>query len=294
MAGHLGAAVVAGYYIWEDFSDLYSEASSSIISELNRIMSGDEALWFDQKKAGLSIPELFSSGPLSKKPGDPSRIRDALAGNIATMRASGHNVIFAALALRGLHDHPSEASEDIVLGVEKLIKGFNKSGSGRGYHGKERGWINANDIVKGNELTSASYQSEEEMVELVIDELIENGSRRRRGFGGLFHLINHTAALIDLSQLGYVDLAQAGMPAHRHHLGLIQRLPDLSIELGTLVRATQQPTVADYWTIKNSTQWSGWLTHRIKTIYGFHSLLEWIDDPKKRRKAKDQFLYLMA
>jgi len=294
MAGHLGAAVVAGYFIGEDFSDLYSKASSSIKSELDRIMRGDEALWFDQKKAGLSIPELFSAGTLSKKQSDPSRITHALAQNIGTMRASGHNVIFTALALRGLQDHPSEATEDIVSGIEKLIKGFDKSGSGRGYYGKERGWIDADDIVKANDLTSVSYESEGEMVEKVIDELIENGSRRRRGFGGLFHLINHTAALIDLSQLGFNDLALAGMPAHKHHLGLIQRLPDLSVELGTLVRASRKPVVPEYWTLKNSVQWSGWLTHRIKTIYGFHTLLGWIDEPSKRRKAEEQFLYLMA
>ena len=98
MAGHLGAAVVAGYFIGEDFSDLYSEASASIKSELDRIMRGDEALWFDQEKAGLSIPQLFSPGPQSKKQGDPTKITQALAQNIGTMRASGHNVIFAALA----------------------------------------------------------------------------------------------------------------------------------------------------------------------------------------------------
>ncbi|MDA7510415.1 hypothetical protein N8737_04240 [Verrucomicrobia bacterium] len=294
MAGHLGAAVVAGYFIGEDFSDLYSEASASIKSELDRIMRGDEALWFDQEKAGLSIPQLFSPGPQSKKQGDPTKITQALAQNIGTMRASGHNVIFAALALRGLQDHPSEATEDIVSGIEKLIKGFNKSGPGRGYYGKERGWINATDIVAANELTSVSYGSEAEMVERVVNELIKNGSRRRRGFGGLFHLINHTAALISLSQLGFNDLALAGMQAHRHHLELIQRLPDLSTELGILVRSTLSPKVSKYWELKNSTQWSGWLTHRIKTIYGFHTLLDWIDEPSKKRKAEEQFLYLMA
>jgi hypothetical protein len=195
---------------------------------------------------------------------------------------------------RNFQGHPSEATQDIVSGIEKLIRGFDKSGPGRGYYGKERGWINANDIVATKELTGVSYKTEGEMVEKVIDELIENGSLRRRGFGGLFHLINHTAALISLSQLGFNDLAQAGIPAHRHHLELIQRLPDLSVELGTLVRSTQKPDVPKYWTLKNSTQWSGWLTHRIKTIYGFQTLLEWIDETSKKRKAEEQFLYLMA
>ena len=295
MAGHLGAAVVAGYFIGEDFSDLYSDVGPSIESELDRIMKGDEALWYDEKKAGVSIPELFSStSNLENQTGDQANISEALGKNIGSMRASGHNVIFTALALRALQDHPSEASEELTIGIEKLIQGFNKNGPGRGYFGKERGWINANSILKTSELTTPSYHSEKEMAETVIDELIEGAAIRRRGFGGLFHLINHAAALIDLAHLGFNELAQAGMPAHRHHLELIRRLPDLSDELGKLERSNRNPKTADYWDRKNSTQWSGWLTHRIKTIYGFQTLLEWIDKPSKKAKAEEQFLYLMA
>ncbi len=36
------------------------------------------------------------------------------------------------------------------------------------------------------------------------------------------------------------------------------------------------------------------LTHRIKTLYGFHTLLRLVEDSAKRSKAEKSFLYLMA
>ena len=36
------------------------------------------------------------------------------------------------------------------------------------------------------------------------------------------------------------------------------------------------------------------LTHRIKTLYGFNVLKEFVEDDGKRRRAEEAFLYLMA
>ena len=132
------------------------------------------------------------------------------------------------------------------------------------------------------------------MAAAVVDELIASASQHRRGFGGLFHVINHATALTELARFGYTDLAERGLAAHRHHLQLWQSLPDLTAELGELKRAERDPRDPEYWRRDGSSQWSAHLTHRIKTLYGFFSLLRLIEDPAKRKIAEEKFLYLMA
>ncbi|MFH1264909.1 MAG: hypothetical protein ABIK89_04235 [Planctomycetota bacterium] len=36
------------------------------------------------------------------------------------------------------------------------------------------------------------------------------------------------------------------------------------------------------------------LTHRIKTLYGFFTLVRFVEDSAKRKQAEEKFLYLMA
>jgi hypothetical protein len=65
-------------------------------------------------------------------------------------------------------------------------------------------------------------------------------------------------------------------------------------EWGTLKQAESDPRTADYWKVPSTSQWSAHLTHRIKTLYGFLTLLRFAEDPAQREQAEDRFLYLMA
>ena len=121
MAGHLGAAVVAGYFFGEDQGDLPAEVYRGIEGELNRIIAGEEAIWFNAKKAGIRPSELFQ--PPTSSETEPQSIRSiatALNNSVAELRQSGHNVIFAAIALRGLHDHEEYQTPEMILGIRKL------------------------------------------------------------------------------------------------------------------------------------------------------------------------------
>ena len=64
-----------------------------------------------------SLAELFEPLP-EEKPDEQliSGIASELAKNIGETRQSGHNVIFASIALRALHDHPEYATPSIVTG----------------------------------------------------------------------------------------------------------------------------------------------------------------------------------
>ena len=138
MTGHLGAAVVAGYFFSEDLPDLDQAVYHGIEGELDRILRGEEArTWFDPQKVGITAVDLFE--PFPDEPPQTEQIEtitQALAGNIDGMRESGHNTIFTSIAIRALRDHPDFATPAVIDGIRQLIAGFNDTGPGRGYYGR--------------------------------------------------------------------------------------------------------------------------------------------------------------
>jgi len=47
MAGHLGAAVVAGCFLGEDHPDLDQKVFAAIERDLDRIIGGEASFWYD-------------------------------------------------------------------------------------------------------------------------------------------------------------------------------------------------------------------------------------------------------
>ena len=137
MAGHLGAAVAAGYFFGEEHHDLDPKVYAAVEGELERVLAGDEAIWFNAKKAGITVAELFEKLP-EEQPHKQriGEIAKALERNIEQTRQSGHNVIFASIAIRALTDHAEFATPSIIEGIARLIAGFNGAVPGRGYYGR--------------------------------------------------------------------------------------------------------------------------------------------------------------
>ena len=294
MAGHLGAAVAAGYFLGEELADLPHEVYRGVEGELDRIIAGEEAIWFNARKAGITPADLFTKFP-DEEPA-PERIPEivtALQQNVDRCRQSGHNIIFASIAVRALHDHPEFAAPQVVDGVKKLTLGFNGAHPGRGYYGKQTGWKPGNQVHLQSDESFPPYASIPHMVAVTIDELIVTANVKKQGFGGLWHIINHAAAITELDRLGYGEIARGALPAHHQHIQLWRTLPDVEAELGRVVKAAEDPREPAYWEgmLKRD---EARLTHRIKTLYGFHCLLRYITDDVRRRKAEAAFLYLMA
>ncbi len=294
MAGHLGAALIAGYLFSQEHRDLDVEVHAGIEHELERILRGEESLWFDPGVSGITIPELFA--PMHDEPprADPAEtLAGALSTNVDALRQSGHNVIFATLAIRALRVQPRYATPTIVDGIVKLIGLFDGAGPGRGYYGRDRGWVPGSEMLHVADRALAPYTHERAMVQAAIDELISTASARRQGFGGLVHIINHAAALVDLSQLGYADLARRGFVAHRQHIGLRRSLPDVSDELGAVRPAKCDPRTPSYWRNGALRRDSAMLTHRVKVLYGFFALFPLIQDVALRGQAEESLLYVV-
>ena len=55
MAGHPGAALIAGYFLGEELSLMDERVEAGITGELDRILNGEE-MWFDPQEAGITDP----------------------------------------------------------------------------------------------------------------------------------------------------------------------------------------------------------------------------------------------
>ena len=294
MSGHLGAALLAGYFLGEIKPDLDPAVYFAIERDLERVLGGEEAIWFNPVKSDITIPELFAPDSGERVSGAAGIVAEALAGNLGRLRQSGHNVIFASLAIRAFVGHPDLATAARVEGAAKLIAGFDHQGPGRGYLGKGRGWISPVKTAGEDGLDLPDYTDLESMADATFDFVIETAGQRRRGFGDHFHLIDHAAALNDLANDGFSELALQGIAAHREHFARLKALPVLDGELGKLVKSEIDPFTPDYWTRRDSVQWEAWLTHRIKCLYGFVRLSRLVEDAAKREAAGQALRYLMA
>lgn len=296
MAGHLGAAVVAGYLVGEQRPDLDPEVCRGIEGDLDRIMRGDSVFGARMsKKAKIADPELFE--PFSREKSDESLvdgIAEALAKNIAEPRESGHNVIFASIAIRALKEHPDFATPSITDGIRKLIALFDRSHPGSGYYGKEKGRIYGNKVVLPDDDATPEYADLEGMADAVLDEIIgQDPQIHRQGYGGLVHVNNHAAAVTGLAHYGYDDLLPAAIASHRRHLQLWRNLPDLATELGPSPFSEHSPYTAAYWTSGKVPYDRALLTHRVKTMFGFDELAESFDDEEKEKQASEKLRFLM-
>lgn len=293
MSGHLGAAVVAGYFIGEQHPDLDEKVYTGIEAELERIIRG-ESVFSPKKDAALNAPAMFE--PFAKEQPQENLIdgiADALWRNINRTRESGHNVIFASIAIRALKDHPDLATPSITDGVRKLIARFDNASPGSGYYGKARGRIDGRKITLPNNDGIPPFPDLQTMANAVVDDLIQHVAQRREGFGGPWHVINHAAALAELSRHGYRELALKGLPAFQEHFRLFKTVPDVSEELGAETPTADAPLTPDFWSPEKLRRERAHLTHRIKTIYGFNALAELVANESRRNQADDKLRYLI-
>ncbi|MEN3944250.1 hypothetical protein WJU23_23310 [Prosthecobacter sp. SYSU 5D2] len=298
MAGHLGAAVVAGYFVGEQRPDLEAEVNQGIEGDLERVIAGESVFGKRMtKNAKLTDSELFEAFP-KEKPDERliDDIAEALAKNIALPRESGHNVIFASIAIHALKEHPEFATPSVIDGIRKLIGLFDKSHPGSGYYGKAKGRITGNKVTLADMAAEGAphYTDIPGMVDAVLDEIInQDPNNHRQGYGGLLHVNNHAAAITELAQYGYPELVPAAVAAHHRHLLLWRSLPNVADEFGPEAFSEYNPFTAAYWTSGKVPYDRALLTHRVKTMFGFNELAEATDNDLKEKSAFEKLRYMM-
>ncbi len=126
--------------------------------------------------------ELFEDFPKEKpKESLIDGIADALEKNIGTPRESGHNVIFASIAIHALKELPDLATPSIIDGIRKLVRLFDNSHPGSGYYGKAMGRITGNKVILP-EIDDGvpPYENVKGMIEAVLDEIVNQDSKIHR------------------------------------------------------------------------------------------------------------------
>tara|TARA_R110002096_G_scaffold203718_15_gene389101 strand:- start:4532 stop:6211 length:1680 start_codon:yes stop_codon:yes gene_type:complete len=264
--------------------------------DLERVMRGESV--FGRKmarKATITDPELFADFP-RETPNENliDGIAEALEKNIGKPRQSGHNVIFASIAIRALKEHPELATPSVVVGIRKLIHQFDGAHPGSGYYGKERGRITGNKIQLPEETSVPPYKTLAAMGDAVIAEILaQDPNVHRQGYGSLVHLINHAGAIVDRANFGYPELVPQALASHHTHLRLWQELPNLVDELGPVPVSQHTPDSAAYWTSGTIPYDRALLTHCVKTMFGFEELAEVVDNDSERKAAYEKLRYMM-
>ncbi|XZE55034.1 hypothetical protein SH139x_001020 [Planctomycetaceae bacterium SH139] len=296
MAGHLGASLIAGYYVGVQRPDLDDEVCKGIQDDVERVIGGESV--FGKKmsrKSSLDDSDLFEAFP--RQSADATLIEgiaESLEESVDKPRQSGHNVIFASLAIRALKDRPEYATPAVVEGIVKLINLFRNETPGSGYYGQDKGRIYGHKVLLPDDDTTPQYDDIEGMALAVLDEAIGQDPKiHRSGYGGLVHIINHAAAIADLADFGYPELASRAVQSHRQHLRLWQTLPNVASERGPLQVSKFTPHSPSYWTSGGVPYDRALLTHRVKTMFGFGELAAVVEDDAKENAAYDMLRYMM-
>lgn len=296
MAGHLGASLIAGYFVGMQTPKLEKAVYSGIQDDLQRVKNGKSV--FGKKmsrKSKLNDPQLFESFPKQKADATLiDGIAESLEQSIDQPRQSGHNVIFAALAIRALKEHPELSTPAVVDGIRRLMMMFKNQSPGSGYYGKERGRIHGNKVLLPEDDSTPQYTEVNEMVDAVLEEIIQlRPDVNRVGYGGMVHLINHAAAITELAELGYQSLANRAVKSHHKHLRLWHNLPNVAEEKGAIAVSSHTPHSAEYWATGTVPYDRALLTHRVKTMYGFHELASAVQSDEKYQTAFEKLRYFM-
>jgi len=264
---HLGAAVIAGYYMCKEnrFSDAIV---ANIKQQLDNLIQVHEAQFSPFEKL-VSDEALIEKVPVALKP--------AVEGGL---RAHGHAVIYTALSVRAMRDAP-HMSDPRLIG---LLCNHNR------------------EIAKKSPALPKvrnDYADTQAMVEALFDSLarfkplLGRPTVRRPNFT---HMTTHTEALMTLDAMGYQDLARAGQLGHQAHIS--EPVPEFDPDEHPL--EVRQSTLADVMSEKfwenedNKKAWNKpwdekknpngyWLAfgHLFKVLYSYHRLIGRIQDKEK-------------
>lgn len=276
--GHAGACVLAAYYLAaeQDLSPRTLDALGRALDKQIEVYGGV----FD------ALPEE------TPDPGLLPRIPQALESNVDFLCAIGHNVIFAALALKALGDRPDCVTPTIVDGLCTLIHSFDDQTAIRLLSGAET--IEVTDASVEGDASLPEYDSSGAMIRFSFDELnrfvtIYRGYRAHPG-----HLITHAHALVELERLGFVRLARRGHDAHRLHAKVLRRIHDFESRERELIGPRRLDALgAEFW--EAAAAKPGRVDpHKFKYTHSFFSLFDRVSGDERRAKSLSQLARLVV
>ena len=292
MSGHPPAAVIAAAFFCQE-NELSPDVQNEIQRIVDRLVSGSDSIWYKQNGQPVTNEALFTfraTGTPDEK--QIARIAHALEGSIADCRDSGHNTIFASLALKALHTAPEIALPSIIDGIVKLLQDFEGRGPGYAHVPGQDRLVDPRELPVPEDLDLPEYTSTADMISVVCSH-VKPRHFTARGLGGPIHVIDHAVGLLDLEALGYSALVRQGLGAHYQHLKDVVELPPFPVDENTS-RAPNllDPRSKDYWDAGITIRDQGGIEHRLKFLYGAYRFAAYIRDEGERREFITTAAYL--
>ena len=213
MEGHYGPAVIAAYYFCRE-NDLDKKTEKAVQKQIDQLISKFE-------------PYFISLPAEDPETGAISHIIQALDVNVHELRAIGHNVIFATLAIKALQDTQRLAIHLAIKGICTLIEGLDQASRGGPFPGWPSSEISTATVNPEDQFPA--YDDEEAIIHFTFDALLKikticTGMHE----GTIGHLLTHADALNELSRLGYPVSAKKGYLSHQIYVKLATRsfVPD--------------------------------------------------------------------
>jgi hypothetical protein len=237
--------------------------------------------WAQARLVGQAI-----YAPRPEEDADPALVAglvEDLDAGIDSLRRAGHNVIFAAAALKALRQVPEAATPARMKGLRAMVRSFGSERDGAAPDGAQ---------VPG-------LDDGRKFVEFVFTEYVAAldlylGGRGHHGFAGHILTIGH--ALLDLHRMGHAATASKGRAAYGQFVARARRGADLG---GRKVAAAPpqfpSPREREYW-VEQLGRPVGRIIggHRVKYPYSFYALLQDLPDGELKESVLQRLYHLTA
>lgn len=252
---HFGAAILATHFFLQD-SGLDAAAQVAVVAQAERL-AARQSNWLRD--------------PTRSSPADPASVADQLAEGADRLSVIGHDLIFASIALRAMHERPELATNRAVHGLVRLVREINSSGMG----GPFVGWDDPEEAHDTPDPTLPEIESHQELAAVTLERFAQTGPvHAGNDQGVVHHILTHALALIELDELGYHAASQRGRQAQRTYLTLLTRRPDPAGALPNIDLDCTDLRSADWWATDRCGELEWLLGHAFKVPWAFYRLAE--------------------
>jgi len=252
--GHLATSVIAARYLC--LENGLDEPTQDLIKARIDHELRDEPLF-------LPAPDEPADSALLQQ------LLETLAGGIGDLREVGHNIIFGAAALKAFRDCPEAITPTRIEGICRLIDDFTITRDV--------------DLAEDDGIPGIAVESD--LIGFIFREYLRTVALYTGyGQGWAGHLITIGHAVIELSRMGYPQLAAQAHEAYRMYIRTIRRGPEKSDRrIPEHPPASLTPLNEAYW--KHRKQIRPGLGHAFKYAWSFYNLLRGLDDPELKQRC---------
>ena len=255
--GHLTTSVIAAYYLCHE-NNLGEVTQDLVKSRIDNELR-EEVIF---RPAPDETPDTTLL----------EQLLDTLSRGIGDLREVGHNIIFGAAALKAFRDRPEAITPSRVEGICRLIDDFNTT---------------QNVTLEGDE-GIPGIEDEGALIEFIFSEYLRSVSLYAGyGQGWAGHLLTIGHAVIELSRLGYPDIAASANNAYRMYIMTMRRGPKATDRpIPDKEPRSYSPLEREYWERKDSI--SSGIGHALKYPYSFYNLLNSLYNPDLKNRCLEK------